>query len=225
MIGCSGIDCACYAVCWAKRQEKRRKPQRDGDGKLIRGCELCYEFKPHSHFERLYQPLHVKTPKNIGVCFCADFWDEAFTEGYRYPVIAAAEAAPWHIFVNPTKQPQNIPLDTVFPLNWIQLVTVNRKADLWRIAKLQAVNVRRGISFEPLYENLGDIDLTGISWVIIGGQTRPLKLPNITWITSIVHQARRLKIPVFLKNNLKTLCPDAVSIMKEYPKYMERKKI
>jgi len=57
------------------------------------------------------------------------------------------------------------------------------------------------ISFEPLLEPV-DIDLKGISWIVIGGQTRPAFYPPGGCVGALMGQARGLGIPVFLKHNI-----------------------
>jgi protein gp37 len=196
-VGCSGQDCAVYAHCFAKKFKKRN---------LLK-CPSCYEFKPHNHFERLDQPLTTQMPRRIGVDFSADFWDKGFTMNDRTPVFNVVRQAPWHRFINLTKQPQNIPSDFVFPKNWVQGVSVNRKEELWRIEDL---NLKRAtmkmISFEPLYEDIADVldwqNITTIDWFIIGAQTHPLIRPKDVWIKNLVDFAGAVDIPVFIKNNV-----------------------
>ena len=197
MVGCSGKNCAVSAKCWAKGQAKRQ----------MHNCQLCYEFKPHTHFGRLKQPYQVLKPSRVGVCFSSDFWDEAFTIQDRKQVFGTAIGADYHWFFNLTKQPQNIPKELVFPKNWIQGVSVNCKADLWRIAKLQETLAPfKAISFEPIYDDIAseEIHLTGIDWVILGGQTRPHKMPDVEWIQNLIDLATfsTPQVPVFMKNNL-----------------------
>ena len=141
LVGCSGLDCAVWAKCWARYQAKRQKTK----------CMSCYDFIPHTHFERLRQPLQIKSSKRIGVAFSADFWDSGFTMSDRKSVFAYVIEAPQHWFVNLTKQPQHIPVDFAFPKNWVQGVSVNRQADLWRIRSLRETKAKiKAISFEPL---------------------------------------------------------------------------
>jgi protein gp37 len=202
LVGCSGDNCAVYKHCFAKKFKKRN---------LLK-CPKCYEFIPHRHFERLEQPFNTKMPRLIGVCFAADFWDKGFDMADRMPVLTSASVASQHWFINLTKQPQNIP-DMPFPTKWVQGVTVNRKSELWRIDELQrSYALTKMISFEPVYEDLGIIDLTGIDWVIIGNQTHPTFEASWFWIDSLVKQAKAKGIPVFIKNNIK----DYVNL-KEYP--------
>jgi protein gp37 len=197
MVGCSGRNCAVYAKCWAKGQAKRQ----------MHNCQLCYEFKPHTHFERLKQPLQVLKHSRVGVCFSADFWDDGFSIQERKQVFSTAIEAKQHWFFNLTKQPQNIPTELVFPSNWIQGVSVNKLEDLWRIARLQdTLAPFKAISFEPIFEDIGseDINLKGISWVILGGQTRPKKMPEFDWVQNLIDCATfsSPQVPVFMKNNL-----------------------
>ena len=192
-VGCTGKNCAVYAHCFAKAFKKRN---------LLK-CPLCYEFKPHNHFERLRQPLDTKMPRRIGVDFSADFWDEGFTMQDRKPVFATVIEAFWQWFINLTKQPQNIPIELAFPKNWVQGVSVNRKADLDRIGRLKKTQAPiKVVSFEPLYEDLGNLNLEGIDWVIIGAQTHPTLLPEMEWLANIICAAKLLKIPIFIKNNI-----------------------
>lgn len=152
-------------------------------------CALCYKFAPHIHYERFNQPLERKKPARIGVAFMGDFYD--------------GEKAHWHTFIIFTKQPQNVDPGEPLPKNvWIG-VSVNRKKDLWRIDELRQVQTSlRIISAEPLYENLGRINLEDIGWLIVGAQTKPLKQPKQSWIWNLIFQAAAYKIPIFLKNNL-----------------------
>ena len=194
LVGCSGKDCAVFTKCWAKYQAKRR----------LHKCRDCYDFKPHTHFERLRQPLQIKSSKIIGACFSADFWDKGFNNFDRESVLAYVSLASWHWFINLTKQPQNIPETLIFPKNWVQGVSVNRRAEIRRIGDLQnTLALTKMISFEPLYEDIGIVDLTEIDWIILGAQTHPLIEPNASWVNSLVLQARATGIPIFIKNNLK----------------------
>jgi protein gp37 len=126
--------------------------------------------------------------------------------------------APQHRFIIFTKQPQNIDdeLDELLPSNLSIGVSVNRKEDLWRIDVLREIECQcRILSFEPLYEDLGRLDLEGIGWVIIGAQTRPKIFPQKEWVDHIDNQATCKDIPVFFKNNLREM--GLVGWVQEYP--------
>lgn len=205
LVGCSQIGCAVKTKCWAKYQAKRRK----------RKCQLCYEFKPHTHFERLIQPLYRKKPAKIGVCYSADFWDKWFSDYERTQVLGVVDSVPRHYFINLTKQTQNIPFGQWFPKNWIQGASVCRTKDLIRVTDLWKLQTKTLLSIEPLYEDLPNLDLRGLDWVIIGAQTHPLKLPKKEWVYKIISKARTNNVPIFIKNNLSKLGYN----IQEYPGY------
>jgi len=192
-VGCNGIGCEVRDRCWARAQAKRQKHK----------CRLCYVFTPHFHTERLLEPTKRKKPSRIGVCFMGDLFDSQNGWGMVAPVLTITWECPQHRFYILTKQPQNAKNYPEYPDNvWIG-VTVNCKNDLWRIGELRNINAKiKFVSFEPLYEDLGDFDLKGINWVIIGAQTRPKILPKIKWVSKLIGTASFLDIPVFLKNNL-----------------------
>jgi protein gp37 len=154
-------------------------------------------------------------------------WDRGFSIQDRKQVFGTAIEAPWHWFINLTKQPQNIPVDLAFPKNWVQGVSVCNKADLWRIKDLAKTKAKlKIVSFEPLYEHLGLTTNLDFDWMIIGGQTHPLKLPERAWVAQLIHEAKCRGIPVFIKNNLSSYGFD----FKEYParfgmQYCEKEKV
>lgn len=197
IVGCSGINCAVRDNCWAKGQAKRAKHR----------CESCYSFVPHVHFERFDQPLHAKKPSRIGVCFMGDFFDKEISLNVQASIYMRILQSSWHRFLILTKQPQNIDcLALGCPDNLAIGVSVNTRNDLWRIDTLREVDAAfRFVSFEPLYEELGEINLEDIGWAIIGAQTRPKLLPPPFATSELIEQLEDKGIPIFLKNNLDAL--------------------
>jgi len=58
----------------------------------------------------------------------------------------------------------------------------------------------RVLTIEPLIEDLGPLDLTGIGWVIVGGESgRGARQCEVEWIRSIVRQCRTAGVPVFVR--------------------------
>jgi protein gp37 len=198
-VGCSGKGCAVAEVCWAWFQARRRKHK----------CALCYDFIPHPHLERLQQPLKVKKPVRIGVCFMGDLFCRMEDRFVFTDLIAPVmRQTPQHTYVLLTKQPQNLPLTFDYPRNLWLGVSVNRRRDLWRIDSLKLVNPGlRFVSFEPLYEDLCPVNLDGIDWIIIGAQTRPFLRPKDDWIQYLRFAAADRGVPYFEKNNL-ALAPE-----------------
>lgn len=84
---------------------------------------------------------------------------------------------------------------------WIGVTVEDRKHGVPRIEHLRRVPARvRFLSIEPLLEDLGELDLRGIHWVIIGGESGPGHRPiNPLWVERIVAQCRRMGIAVFFK--------------------------
>ncbi len=77
----------------------------------------------------------------------------------------------------------------------------NRRDGLPRIDDLRAAPAQtRFLSVEPLLEDLGPLDLTGIHWVIVGGESGPGSRPmDAEWVTSIRDQCRTAGVPFFFK--------------------------
>lgn len=211
IVGCSGLGCAVVTNCFAKAQAKRHKNK----------CDLCYTFIPHYHLERFTQPFDRKKPSRIGVAFMGELFDEKLAKHLREQLFGIMRAVRWHTFIILTKQPQNIPENFPFPKNVYLGVTVNRKEDLWRVDILRKTTAKiKFISFEPLYEDLGILDLRGIDWIIIGAQTRPHLLPSLEAITNLTEVAINQGIPIFHKNNLAPLVPKDMQL-KKYPMVKE----
>jgi protein gp37 len=84
---------------------------------------------------------------------------------------------------------------------WWGVSVENRKSGLPRIKHLCAAVARvRFLSIEPLLEDLGEISLFGISWVIVGGESGPGARPmKQLWVLSIRDQCRRAGVPFFFK--------------------------
>lgn len=121
-----------------------------------------------------------------------------------------------HTFIFLTKKPENLIKWSPFPENcWIGVSVCNDKMLDVAVDKLEDIpSDHKFISFEPLLERLTlSLDYamyySGISWVIIGQRT-PVSIktqPKIEWIREIVLAADKAGIPVFLKDNLKSLLP------------------
>lgn len=215
IVGCSGTNCAVAGACWAKGQAKRQKPKEDKNGNE-RGCQECYDFKPHLHVSRLIQPFEVLTPSRIGVCFMGDLFDDKVKTEWQKKIFETISLSPMHTFIVLTKQPQNIPEDWRFPSNVWLGVSVNKISDLLRIAELRRRSAAvKFVSFEPLFEDVVDeffdelvnvtcisLDLSGIDWVIIGAQRRPDVQPKKEWVEKLIHAADHAGCKIFMKNNL-----------------------
>lgn len=195
--GCNGKGCAVRKHCWALAMSKRLRGRY--------GYPSKNPFEPTFHEDKLNEPLIVKKPSRIGLCFMGDFFDIDVPLRWQAEVYTMVKRAHWHTFFILTKQPQNavnfLPNPPLKNL-WLG-VSVNHQKDVWRIEALKQTNVIvKAVSFEPLYEEIV-CHLKGIDWIIIGAQTRPNLQPKTEWVYSLSHKASELGIPVFWKNNLK----------------------
>src|SRR5207248_10413763 len=84
---------------------------------------------------------------------------------------------------------------------WWGVSVENQKHGLPRIEQLRAANVAmRFLSVEPLLEDLGRLDLSGIDWVIVGGESGPGARPlHRDWVLSIRNQCCKARVPFFFK--------------------------
>jgi protein gp37 len=139
----------------------------------------------------------------------SDLFQEDVTDEYIVSVIRVMQLANWHTYQILTKRSERMRdmLETKLqfaaslPHIWWGVSVENKKHGLQRIDHLQASPARiRFLSIEPLLEELGGFSLTGINWVIVGGESgagaRPMKK---SWVLSIRDQCRRAKVPFFFK--------------------------
>jgi len=138
---------------------------------------------------------------------------ELFSEYYPVfwlsHILRSCGSNPKHTFLILTK---NLPRDKkiYFPSNVWLGATLNSFNDWARGYFLRESSAKvKFISFEPLLGKVFgasySLPLDGINWIIIGAQTKPYKPPQREWVETIMDEADKLSIPVFLKNNLKPL--------------------
>jgi protein gp37 len=135
-----------------------------------------YKFEPHFYPERLNEPIKVKKPQTIFVCSMADLFGEWVPDMWIELIFAEIQKAKQHTYIFLTKNPKRylkIP-GTYFSKNLWFGATVTGMSDTQRICDLQKLPFgNKFVSFEPLLEYTGDIDLKYIRQVIIGAQTNP----------------------------------------------------
>ena len=97
-------------------------------------------------------------------------------------------------------------MDTDLENAWFG-VTVTRRSELWRIDRLRE-NVHAKhyhVTFEPLFDDPGEVNLHGMEWIVIGtmtgAQSRKVRT-SPEWVQSLTEQAHALDIPVFWKEDL-----------------------
>jgi protein gp37 len=153
----------------------------------------------------LQEPLRRKKPATIFVGDMFDLFHEAITDAEISYVFATMHDAPQHTFQLLTKRTERM---FRFMLRWgvadenIWLGTsVETPAYKDRIDWLRATPaVVRYLSIEPQLEDIGRLNLTGISWVICGGESGPGARPfNLAWAESLQEQCKAAKVAFFMK--------------------------
>ncbi|MGD0405542.1 MAG: DUF5131 family protein [Candidatus Bathyarchaeia archaeon] len=172
-----------------------------------KGERIPYGYDPTFYPHRLEEPVKRRTPSKIFVCDCGDLWGEWVPKKWIEEVLKVVKMCPQHTFQLLTKNPRRY-VDFGLPNNTWAGTTVTSNEDYGRAIIMKKVKVPvRFLSIEPL---LGEVsfNLHGIQWIIIGAQTgkNPVK-PRKEWIEKVISNARKLKIPIFLKNNLRSCYP------------------
>src|SRR5437660_2924084 len=198
--GCSKISPGCKH-CYAERFAERF---RGVDGHPFeQGFEL--RLVP----EKLADPLRWKAPKMIFVNSMSDLFHTRVPQSYISKVASVMLLARWHTYQVLTKRSERLRELLSGPLRqaageahiWWGVSVENRKHGFPRIADLQAAPAAvRFLSIEPLIEDLGTLQLDGISWVIVGGESGPGARPmREEWVLSIREQCREACVPFFFK--------------------------
>ncbi len=198
--GCTKITpgCAhCYAETFAERF--RGVPGHPYE----QGFDL--RFVP----EKLAEPLRWNQPKRVFVNSMSDLFHKDVPDEYIARVVEVMTHANWHTYQVLTKRSERQAelLATRFRAEasqahiWWGVSVENRAHGLPRIEHLrQAPAAMRFLSIEPLLEDLGPLDLTGIHWVIVGGESGPGARPmREEWAASLAEQCREQSVPFFFK--------------------------
>jgi len=198
-----------------------------GCTKISPGCKHCYAetfaerfrgVKGHPYEkgfdlrlvpEKLNEPLLWSQPKIVFVNSMSDLFHVEVPEEYIAEVAKVMKSASWHTFQVLTKRADRLRqlLDgklrfaAELPNVWWGVSVENKKHGVPRIDHLRQINCAvRFLSIEPLLEDVGEIDLTGIDWVIVGGESGPgARRMESKWVEGILKQCRRSGVPFFFK--------------------------
>ncbi len=198
-----------------------------GCTKISPGCKHCYAEVFAERFrgvpghpyeqgfdlrlvpEKLNEPRRWKTPKLVFVNSMSDLFQDGVPDEYIVQVAQVMTEARWHTFQVLTKRSERMQrlLNTKLGFAakashiWWGVSVENRKHGIPRIAHLQLADAHvRFLSIEPLLEDLGVIDLKGIHWVIVGGESgrgaRPMRKE---WVVTLRNQCWKARVPFFFK--------------------------
>jgi protein gp37 len=159
--------------------------------------------------EKLDEPTRWKRPRRIFVNSMSDLFQEGIDVSFVRAVFETMNAASWHTYQVLTKRAELMrsvtqELGTALvhhPHIWLGVSVENRKHGLPRIELLRDVPAAvRFLSVEPLLEDLGLLDLSGIHWVIVGGESGPgARTMRAEWVLAIQRQCREQRVPFFFK--------------------------
>jgi protein gp37 len=198
-----------------------------GCTKISPGCKHCYAetfaerfrgVKGHPYEqgfdlrlvpEKLAEPFLWRSPKLVFVNSMSDLFHEAVPDEYIEMVCRVMATANWHTFQILTKRSERLSSLLRGRLRfaaeqdhiWWGVSVEDRKYGLQRIRHLQKTPAAvRFLSIEPLLENLGSFDLTGINWAIVGGESGPGARPmKKEWVLAVRDQCREYAVPFFFK--------------------------
>lgn len=193
-----------------------------GCTKLSQGCKHCYaqtfaerwRGTPGHPYEqgfdmrlwpnRLEAPLSWKKPRTIFVNSMSDLFHEKIPFEFIQSVFRTMELATWHTFQILTKRSERL-FEVASQLPWPENVWMGVSVEMARykprIDHLRSVpSAVRFLSLEPLLGPLDILDLTGIHWVIVGGESGPGARPiEAKWVREIRKQCRATGVPFFFK--------------------------
>lgn len=195
-VGCTKISQGCKH-CYAETMAKRL--QAMGTAGYENG------FKLSILRSRLEEPLRRKKPTVYFVNSMSDLFHKQVPDNYIEEVFDVIRRCPQHTFQVLTKRADRLAAffnKRTPPKNsWIGVSVEDRRHGVPRIDALRAVNASvRFLSVEPLLQDLGEIDLAGIHWVIVGGESGPKARPmKLEWVEDIRRQCEDAGVEFFFK--------------------------
>jgi protein gp37 len=193
--GCVKISAGCLN-CYAERMAKRL--QAMGQPNYAAGFELAL----HKHMVNL--PLVWKKPQTIFVNSMSDLFLKEIPREFLLKIFDVMHQAHWHTFQVLTKRSdrlQELSPQLQWPANIWMGVTVENKDYIHRIDHLRKSGAYlKFLSIEPLLGPLPKINLEGIDWVIVGGESGPGARPmDPKWVLDIRDQCNKARVPFFFK--------------------------
>ena len=190
------------------------------------GCSYCYarnnvrrfhmteDFSRPEYFPGKLRLMDRKRPQNLLLTGMSDFsdWDSE----WREEVFARIARNPQHQYIFLTKRPEKIQFSTELDNVWFG-VTVTSAKEKGRIQAMRE-HIRAKhyqVSFEPMFDDIGEVDFTGIEWIVVGTETgrRKGKSESKTeWVWNLTDQAHSRGIPVFMKEDLLPVMGEAQMI-------------
>jgi protein gp37 len=193
--GCTKVSEGCRH-CYAERMALRLRAM--GNRRYVGGFDVTL------HDDLVDLPRKLRQPRVIFVNSMSDLFHEDVPEEFIGRVFETMAACPQHTFQVLTKRSRRL-RDMASQLPWPKDVwigvSVEDQRALGRIDDLREVPASvRFLSCEPLLGPMHDLDLDGMAWVIVGGESGPgARAVKSEWVESILKQCRRAKVAFFFK--------------------------
>ena len=198
VVGCTKLSAGCKH-CYAEVMARRLQAMG------VAGYEQGFK-KVRTLPNRLAEPILRKKPTVYFVNSMSDLFHTQVPVAFIDQVFDTMDAASHHTFQVLTKRADRVASYTAsrgqVPSNvWIGTSVENRRHGVPRIEHLRSVPAGvRFLSIEPLLEDVGELDLSGIHWVIVGGESghgaRPMKAE---WVTAVLRQCADQDVKFFFK--------------------------
>jgi len=193
--GCTKKSAGC-AHCYAEVMAKRLKAMHQK--KYRNGFELTM------HEEALKEPIAWKKPHNIFVCSMSDIFHEEVPFTFVDKILETIKSTPQHQYQILTKRAERMSdyfSTRTLPDNVWLGVTVECISSKDRIDHLRDLDATvKFLSCEPLIEDLGELNLKGIDWIIVGGESGPQARPmQLEWVVNIQKQVEAQNAAFFFK--------------------------
>jgi protein gp37 len=194
--GCTKISSGCQN-CYAETMATRLQAMG------VKGYENGFKFNPVP--SRLNDPYKRKKPTVFFVNSMSDIFHKDMPDKYLDKIFDVIENTPQHTYQILTKRAdrmKNYFLKRPAPKNiWLGVTVDNKKDGISRIDNLRNIEASvLFLSIEPLLEDLGKINLSNISWVIVGGESGNKARPmDKEWVLNIKRQCEEMDVAFFFK--------------------------
>lgn len=195
----------CYAMRMAARLQAMELPAYAGVTRRS-GKRSVWSGRINLNETAISIPLRWRAPKKVFVNSMSDLFQDDIPDDFIRKVWEVMRRADWHIFQVLTKRPENM----------LRVISENRLPllpNVWlgtsvesgdykeRIRLLRRVPSRvRFVSFEPLIGAIGKVNLNGVHWAIVGGESGPgARAMELRWVEEIRTQCETQKVAFFFK--------------------------
>ncbi len=194
--GCTKVSAGCQH-CYAETMARRLQAMG------VVGYENGFSLALHP--QRLRQPLERKRPTLYFVNSMSDLFHEQIPDSYIEDIFGVMRNAPQHRFQVLTKRAERMSeflKSHGAPGNlWLGVTVENRRHGIPRVTLLREADAPiRFLSIEPLLEDVAEIDLTGIHWIIVGGESGGnARKMEPEWVLRLQAQSSRQNVAFFFK--------------------------